>query len=63
MRRLFALAALTAGLAAPQCVMCYRNAASQSRARARALNAGIAVLGAPPVLILGGLVWLAFRRR
>ena len=65
LRKLFliALLAAAADTAGAQCVMCYRTAAAQSRARAQALNAGILVLGAPPVLILGGLLALAFRRR
>ena len=57
---------LLAGALSPagaQCVMCFRNAAAQNQARARAFNASILVLGAPPVVILGGLVWLAFRRK
>ena len=60
---LMAVLAAAADTAGAQCVICYRTAAGQSRARAQVLNAGILVLGAPPVLILGGLLVLAFRRR
>ena len=45
-----------------QCVMCFRTAAAQQTERARVLNAGILVLGAPPFLILAGFCWLAWRR-
>jgi hypothetical protein len=50
-------------LLAFQCVMCFRTAAAQNLERARVLNAGILVLGVPPVVILGVLVWMAMRRR
>jgi len=65
MKRVLAVAALAAasmGAGRAQCVMCFRNAAAQNQARSRALNAGVLVLGAPPLLILGGLVWLGVRR-
>lgn len=55
MRRRLAAAVFLAGLALPagaQCVMCYRSAASQNKARSRVLNVGIVILGAPPFLIL-----------
>ena len=59
MRRLLLISAMAAGLSAPvpaQCVMCYRTAKSQNNARARVLDFGIVVLGAPPFLILAGFV-------
>lgn len=59
---ILALAAASLGESGAQCVMCFRNAAAQNQARARVLNAGILVLGVPPLLILGGLVWLGVRR-
>ena len=49
-------------IAPAQCVMCYRTAHSQQSARARVLNAGILILGAPPFLILAGFVAYVFRR-
>jgi hypothetical protein len=45
-----------------QCVMCYRTAAAQNAARAHLLNMGIVLLGLPPFAILGGFIYLAFRR-
>lgn len=65
MRRTLAIAALAAASfieADAQCVMCFRNANAQNQARGRVFNAGILVLGVPPLLILGGLVWLGARR-
>jgi hypothetical protein len=65
MKRALLIAALWTGLALPagaQCVMCYRTAESQQAARARVLNAGILLLGAPPFLILAGFVAYVFRR-
>ncbi len=65
MRRLLLATALLAGLSLPsaaQCVMCYRTAHAQNEARARVLDLGIVVLGAPPFLILGGFVAFLVRR-
>ena len=45
-----------------QCVMCYRTAAAQNSARAHLLNMGIVLLGLPPFCILGGFLFLAWRR-
>jgi hypothetical protein len=61
MRRTLLLAIALALPAAPQCVMCYRTAHSQQSARARVLNAGILLLGAPPFLILAGFVAYVFK--
>ncbi|HEX4276468.1 MAG TPA: hypothetical protein VHZ74_13990 [Bryobacteraceae bacterium] len=46
-----------------QCVMCYRTAAAQQLERSRVLNSGIVILLVPPVLVLGGLLGLAWWRR
>jgi hypothetical protein len=46
-----------------QCVMCFRTAAAQQLERARILNEGIFLLGIPPLCILAGFAWLAYRRR
>jgi hypothetical protein len=65
MRRLLPIAALFAALSLPapaQCVMCYRTAHSQNQARARVLNMGIVILGAPPFLILAGFVVFVLKR-
>ena len=45
-----------------QCVMCYRTAAAQQLARARVLNSGIIILLVPPILVLAGILYLAFRK-
>ncbi len=45
-----------------QCVMCYRTAHAQNEARSRVMNWGILILGAPPLLILGGFVALIVKR-
>jgi hypothetical protein len=65
MKRLLPLAALLTALALPagaQCVMCYRTAHAQQDARARVLNSGILILGAPPFLILAGFIAFVFSR-
>lgn len=65
MKRILLLSMLAAGLILPapsQCVMCFRTAKAQNQARSRVLNAGIFVLGAPPLLILAGFVVYIFRR-
>jgi hypothetical protein len=43
--------------------MCARTAAAQSEARIQVLMQGIIVLLIPPVLILSGFLYLAWRRR
>ena len=63
MRRLFALLPISAATAAAQCVMCARTAAAQSEARIHVLMNGVIVLLIPPVLILSGFLYLAYRRR
>jgi len=45
-----------------QCVMCYRTAAAQQLERSRVLNSGIAILLVPPILLLAGILFLAFRK-
>ena len=65
MKRLIAISALCAALSLPaaaQCVMCYRTSHAQQAARARVLNMGILILGAPPFLILAGFVAFVFHR-
>ena len=44
------------------CVMCQRTAAAQNVERARVLNRGIIVMLIPPLVVLGGLVTLAWKR-
>jgi hypothetical protein len=43
-----------------QCVMCYRTAAAQQGERARVLNSGILILLVPPLLVLSGVIALAW---
>ena len=63
MRRLIALLPLFTPAAAAQCVMCARTAAAQTEARIQVLMNGVIVLLIPPVLILSGFLYLAWRRR
>jgi hypothetical protein len=61
MRRAILLALALSLPAASQCVMCYRTAHAQQSARARVLNSGILLLGAPPFLILAGFIAYVFK--
>jgi len=56
--RIAVLAAVLTIPAGAQCVMCFRTAHAQNQARARVLNAGILILGAPPLVIFAGLLAL-----
>ena len=62
MKRLLSILALAAPVAHAQCVMCFRTAAAQNLERAHVMNIGIGVMLVPPVLILGGFLYLAYRR-
>ena len=62
MKRLAVALFLAAANSWAQCVMCYRTAAAQNAARAHLLNVGIVLLGLPPFCILGGFLFLAWRR-
>ncbi len=62
MKRLLPLFLLLASAAQPQCVMCYRTAESQNAARARVMDIGIVILGAPPFLLLAGFCLLCWRK-
>ena len=53
---------MTWHFAVAQCVMCYRTAAAQQLERSRVLNSGIAILLVPPILVLAGILFLAFRK-
>jgi len=63
MRKLVALLPILASSAYAQCVMCFRTAAAQNSARANVMNLGIIILVIPPVLILVGFMFLAYKRR
>jgi hypothetical protein len=43
--------------------MCYRTAAAQQLERARVLNSGILILLVPPLLVLAGILFMAYRKR
>lgn len=65
MKRLLCIAALSTALIAPagaQCVMCFRTAKAQNNARAKVLDMGIVILGAPPFLILAGFIAFVFSK-
>ena len=62
MKRLLPLLTLAVSAAHAQCVMCFRTAAAQQMERARILNIGIIVMLIPPVAILAGFLYLAYRR-
>jgi LPXTG-motif cell wall-anchored protein len=61
-RRSVAVALLCAASAGAQCAICYRTAQALSGARGRVLNSGILILGAPPLALLTGFVFLLRRR-
>jgi hypothetical protein len=61
--RAIAIGLLCTAAAGGQCAMCYRNAQALGAARGRVLNAGILVMAAPPLLLLGGFAVLVARRR
>ncbi len=61
--RVMALVLLGAAAAAAQCAMCYQNAASQDSRALAALNSGILLLLVPPVAIMAGIFFRAFRHR
>ena len=62
MKRLLPLLALSISAASAQCVMCFRTAAAQQVERAHVMNIGIGIMLVPPVLILAGFLYLAYRR-
>lgn len=47
---------------AAQCVMCFRTAAAQQAERSRVFNSGIVILLVPPLVILAGILILAWRK-
>jgi heme/copper-type cytochrome/quinol oxidase subunit 2 len=60
---LFAVLLAMAPAASAQCAMCANAAASQQADARKALNLGIATLVAPVFLLIGGFVFLSYRRR
>jgi uncharacterized membrane protein len=59
----FAVALFFSALTWGQCAMCFRTAESQTRARAEALNKGIAIMLIPVAGAAGVIGYLAYRRR
>lgn len=47
---------------AAQCVMCFRTAAAQQLERSRVLNSGILILLIPPIVVLGLILFMAWRK-
>jgi hypothetical protein len=47
---------------AAQCVMCFRTAAAQQLERSRVLNSGIVILLIPPIVVLGLILFMAWRK-
>jgi hypothetical protein len=45
-----------------QCVMCFRTAAAQQLERSRVLNSGILILLIPPIVVLGLILFMAWRK-
>ena len=54
---------LVIGSAWAQCQMCKKTAAYQKSSAIEALNQGIILLAIPPIAIIGGIAWLAYRHR
>jgi hypothetical protein len=63
MRRWASILTVSAAPLAAQCVMCARTAAAQNEARISVLMQGVVVLLVPPLVILSGFLYLAWRRR
>ena len=49
-------------LTTAQCVMCFRTAAAQQLERSRVLNSGILILLIPPIVVLGLILFMAWRK-
>ena len=62
MKRLGVLLPLAISAANAQCVMCFRTAAAQQAERAHVMNIGIGIMLVPPVVILGGFLYVLWRR-
>jgi cytochrome c oxidase subunit 4 len=60
---ILALLGLLPDSARAQCVQCKRTAEAQNGERARSLNRGIVILLAPGMVVLGGLLLRARRKR
>ena len=45
------------------CALCYTQAAGSGSRMIAALRSGILMLAIPPVLICGGITWMAYKKR
>jgi hypothetical protein len=45
------------------CALCYTQAAGSGSRMIAALRSGILILAIPPVLICGGITWMAYKKR
>jgi hypothetical protein len=45
------------------CALCYTQAAGLGSRMIAALRSGILILAIPPVLICGGITWMAYKKR
>ena len=48
---------------AQSCALCYTQAAGSGSRMIAALRSGILILAIPPVLICGGITWMAYKKR
>jgi hypothetical protein len=48
---------------AQNCALCYTQAAGSGSRMIAALRSGILILAIPPMLICGGITWMAYKKR
>lgn len=48
---------------AQSCALCYTQAAGSGSRMIKALRSGILILAVPPMLICGGIAWMAYKKR
>jgi hypothetical protein len=48
---------------AQNCALCYTQAAGSGSRMIAALRSGILMLAIPPMLICGGITWMAYKKR
>ena len=63
MLRILVLALALPAAAAAQCSMCRENAKALDARAMRSINAGIYILMVPPLFVVGGIFFAAWRRR
>ncbi len=62
-RRLLLRSFLPALTFAQNCALCYTQAAGSGSRMIAALRSGILMLAIPPMLICGGITWMAYKKR